>query len=92
WLAMSPRILLLNDPTKGVDVETRANFYQIVQDLAQKGASVLFYSTDTDELVANCDRVLILFEGKITQEICGEELCKERLLEASLRGGDIAEN
>ncbi len=92
WLAMSPRILLLNDPTKGVDVETRANFYQIVQGLTQKGTSVLFYSTDTDELVANCDRVLIMFEDKITQEICGEELCKERLLEASLRGGDIAEN
>ena len=58
WLAMSPRILLLNDPTKGVDVETRMHFYKIVRGLAQNGTSVLFYSTDTDELVANCDRVL----------------------------------
>ncbi|HQE25917.1 MAG TPA: ATP-binding cassette domain-containing protein, partial [Candidatus Atribacteria bacterium] len=92
WLAMSPRILLLNDPTKGVDVETRMHFYKIVRGLAQNGTSVLFYSTDTDELVANCDRVLVMFEGRITEEIRGEELGKERLLEASLRGGGGAEN
>jgi len=91
WLAMSPRILLLNDPTKGVDVETRMHFYQIVRGLTQKGTSVLFYSTDTDELVTNCGRVLIMFEGRVTEEICGEGLCKERLLEASLKGGDVVE-
>jgi len=92
WLAMSPRVLLLNDPTKGVDVETRMHFYQIVRGLTRKGTSVIFYSTDTDELVANCDRVLIMFEGQVTEEICGEEVCKERLLEASLKGGGVAEN
>jgi len=89
---MSPRVLLLNDPTKGVDVETRMHFYQIVRGLTRKGTSVIFYSTDTDELVANCDRVLIMFEGQVTEEICGEEVCKERLLEASLKGGGVAEN
>ncbi len=85
WLSLSPKILLLNDPTKGVDVETRRNLYKIIADLSNQGVSVLLYASDNEELIANCDRVLIVFEGQIVEEICGDDICEENLIACSLR-------
>ncbi|NPV53438.1 MAG: sugar ABC transporter ATP-binding protein [Firmicutes bacterium] len=85
WLSLFPRVLLLNDPTKGVDVETRRNLYRIIADLANQGVSVLLYASDNEELILNCDRVLTVFEGQIVDEICGDGLCEERLVASSLR-------
>jgi len=85
WLSLSPRILLLNDPTKGVDIETRKNLYKIIADLSNQGVSVLLYASDNEELIANCDRVLIVFEGQIVEEICGDRICEENLIASSLR-------
>ncbi|NLJ48253.1 MAG: sugar ABC transporter ATP-binding protein [Candidatus Atribacteria bacterium] len=85
WLSLSPKILLLNDPTKGVDIETRRNLYKIIADLSNQGVSVLLYASDNEELIANCDRVLIVFEGQIVEEICGDGICEENLIACSLR-------
>jgi len=85
WLSLSPKILLLNDPTKGVDVETRRTFYKIISDLTQKGTSVFLYASDNEELISNCDRVFIIFEGSIVDEICGESICEERIVASSFR-------
>src|SRR6201999_3418446 len=63
WLMNSPRIILLNDPTRGIDVGTKQEIYQLLRDLAAKGAAILLYSTDYDELIGCCDRVLVLYEG-----------------------------
>ena len=60
WLMMGPRILLLNDPTRGIDVGTKQEMYQLLRKLAEAGAAILFYSTDYDELVGCCDRVLVM--------------------------------
>ena len=84
WLALSPNVLLLNDPTKGVDVGTRQNIYEIISGLAEKGTSVLLYASDNEELIDNCDRVLIVFEGRIVKEIHGDDINEERLVVASL--------
>lgn len=84
WLALSPNVLLLNDPTKGVDVGTRQNIYEIISGLAEKGTSVLLYASDNEELIDNCDRVLIVFEGRIVKEIRGDDINEERLVVASL--------
>ena len=84
WLALSPDILLLNDPTKGVDVGTRQNLYKIISQLAEKGTSVVLYASDTEELIDNCDRVLIMFEGRIVKEIGAEDLSEEKLVVSSL--------
>jgi ribose transport system ATP-binding protein len=84
WLALSPSTLLLNDPTKGVDVGTRQNIYEIISRLAEQGTSVLLYASDNEELIDNCDRVLIVFEGKIVKEIQGDDINDERLVVASL--------
>jgi len=84
WISLSPNILLLNDPTKGVDVETRSNLYTIISNLAATGTSILLYASDNEEFISNCDRVLIVFEGKIVDEISGEDICEERIVASSL--------
>jgi ribose transport system ATP-binding protein len=93
WLAMDTKVLLLNDPTKGVDVGTRENIYAILSKLTRQGTSILMYASDTDELIENCDRVLIVFEGRIIKEIVGNEITEENLLVSSLnveRSGEKA--
>ena len=84
WLALSPDILLLNDPTKGVDVGTRQNLYTIISQLAEKGTSVVLYASDNEELIDNCDRVLIVFEGRMVKEIGADDLNEEKLVVSSL--------
>jgi len=84
WLALSPDVLLLNDPTKGVDVGTRQNLYTIISQLAEKGTSVVLYASDNEELIDNCDRVLIVFEGRIVKEIGADDLNEEKLVVSSL--------
>ena len=59
----APRIILLNDPTRGIDVGTKQELYQLLRRLADAGAAILFYSTDYDELIGCCDRVLVLYDG-----------------------------
>ena len=71
WLMMAPRILLLNDPTRGIDVGTKQEIYALLRELADAGAAILFYSTDYDELVGCCDRVLVMYDGAIRRELVG---------------------
>jgi ribose transport system ATP-binding protein len=84
WLSLSPDVLLLNDPTKGVDVGTRQSIYDIIAELTAKGTSVLVYASDNEELIENCDRILIVFEGRIVKEMAGDEISEERIVVSSL--------
>jgi ribose transport system ATP-binding protein len=83
-MSTSPRVLLMYDPTRGVDVGTKTEIFHLVRDLARDGHGVLLYSTTTDELVHVCDRVLVMYDGKITAELDGERLTKENIVRASL--------
>lgn len=84
WLMRQPNLLLLDDPTKGVDVGTKGEFYALLTQLSQEGKTILFYSSDDEELIGLCDRVLVLHDGTIQTELCGENLNKENLIAASL--------
>jgi ribose transport system ATP-binding protein len=84
WLMRQPALLLLDDPTKGVDVGTKAEFYALLTKLCEEGKTILFYSSDDEELIGLCDRVLVLHDGKIHTELAGETLNKENLIAASL--------
>lgn len=84
WLLRSPRVLLLDDPTKGIDVMAKAEFYRLLAELRDRGLGVLFYSSDDDELANLCDRVLVMFEGVIVRELAGAELSQAALVRASL--------
>jgi ribose transport system ATP-binding protein len=84
WLLRDPDCYLLDDPTKGVDVNTKAEFYALLTDLSRQGKSILFYSSDDDELIGLCDRVIVLHDGKIRAELNGASLTKENLIAASM--------
>ena len=90
WLMMAPRILLLNDPTRGIDVGTKQEIYQLLRELVDAGAAILFYSTDYDELVGCCDRVLVMYDGAIKRELVGAEITERALISSALNIGPDA--
>ena len=84
WLMTQPRIVLLNDPTRGIDVGTKQELYRLMRELADQGAAILFYSTDYDELIGCCDRVAIMYDGRIVRELEGDELTETNIITSSL--------
>jgi ribose transport system ATP-binding protein len=84
WLLNQPRIILLNDPTRGIDVGTKQELYQLLRRLADEGAAILFYSTDYDELIGCCDRVLVMVDGAIKRELAGAEITEHALISSAL--------
>lgn len=84
WLMTEPRIILLNDPTRGVDVGTKQELYQTLRQLADQGAVILFYSTDYDELIGCCDRVLVLYGGRVVRSLEGREITERNLVTSAL--------
>ncbi len=84
WLQRSPSILLLNDPTKGVDVGAKGEFYNLIHNLQKQGTSIILYSSDDEELVNLCERVLVMSSGEIHSELISDNLNLPRLVAASL--------
>jgi len=84
WLMNEPRIILLNDPTRGIDVGTKQEIYQLLRRLAEQGAAILFYSTDYDELIGCCDRVLVMYDGAVKRELVGAEITEHALISSAL--------
>jgi simple sugar transport system ATP-binding protein len=82
WLAQEPKILILNGPSVGVDVGSKADIHQIISEFAETGMATLLISDDLSELVSCCNRVLVMNRGKIAQEIDGAHLSETRLAQA----------
>jgi ribose transport system ATP-binding protein len=85
WLLTEPRVVLMDDPTKGIDVAAKEELYDSMRSLTDQGVSILFHSTDNLELVDYCTRVLVLFEGRAVATLEGDDLTEDRLLSASMR-------
>ncbi len=84
WLVNDPDIILLNDPTRGIDVGTKQEIYRLMRDLADEGKAILFYSSDYAELIGCCDRVSVLYGGRVVSEQQGDAITEESLVAASL--------
>ncbi len=84
WLMVTPRIILLNDPTRGIDVGTKQEMYQLLRKLADSGAAIVFYSTDYDELIGCCDRVLVFYDGAVRRVLAGAEITERSLISSAL--------
>jgi ribose transport system ATP-binding protein len=84
WLLRNPRVLLLDDPTKGVDIATKAEFYRLLTRLCDDGTTVILYSSDDEELIGLSDRVLVMHDGRIGSELTGALLTAANLVAASL--------
>jgi ribose transport system ATP-binding protein len=80
WLLHKCRVLLLDEPTRGVDIATKAEIYRIISDLAQAGLGVLVVSSELEELAQICTRVLVMREGEIVAEVAGKDATERELL------------
>ena len=81
WLAMNPRVLLLDEPTRGVDIGAKEEIYTLMNQLASQGMAVLFVSSDLEEIRGISDRVLVMHEGQMTGELSRDELSEEAIMQ-----------
>lgn len=86
WLFAESRVLLLFDPTRGIDVGTKNEIYALMREFAAAGGSILFHSTETAELDHLCDRVIVLYRGKAAARLEGEAITEDAILRAMLGG------
>jgi ribose transport system ATP-binding protein len=90
-MAAGPKVFLLDDPTRGVDIGAKLEIYQHVRRLAEGGCAVLFYSSELAEYEYVCHRALIMRRGRITDELVGEHITEHRLLHGiNIDGVDAA--
>jgi ribose transport system ATP-binding protein len=87
WLETHPQIFILDEPTRGIDVGAKADFYKIIQGLAEEGAGVIFISSELQEIVSVCHRVLVLRHGSFCSEFTGEQISGANILLA-MTGGE----
>lgn len=92
WLLAACNNMLMYDPTRGVDVGTKFEIYNLIRDMTTEGNSVLIYSSELPELVNLCDRVLALYDGKVVNEFHGNEITEEALLSAIMGINQIKKN
>ena len=84
WLLAESRVLLLFDPTRGIDISTKNELYRLIRAYADAGGAVLLHSTEIPELVYLADRVLVFYAGRIAAEIPADRLSEEEILRAAL--------
>jgi len=81
WLAMNPRLLLLDEPTRGIDVGSKQEIYKLMEQLAASGVAILFVSSEMEEVLGMADRALVMHEGAITGELGREQLSEEAVMQ-----------
>jgi ribose transport system ATP-binding protein len=89
WLAMSPKVLLLDEPTRGIDVGAKAEVQALIDELAAEGLAIVLVSSEVEEVVEGSGRVIVLRDGTIETELTGESVTEDRLLEAL--AGDVGD-
>jgi ABC-type sugar transport system ATPase subunit len=90
WLVRAPEILILDEPTRGVDIGARSEIHKLVRDFADKGMAVLVVSSEPEELPDLCDRVLVMAEGRVVRELDGAALSRNAIIEASYAGANAS--
>jgi rhamnose transport system ATP-binding protein len=83
WLATEPKVLILDEPTRGIDVGTKAEVHRLMSELAGRGLAVLMISSELPEVLGMADRVLVMHEGRLTGELTREEADEERVIRAA---------
>jgi ribose transport system ATP-binding protein len=86
WFQMEPKLILLDEPTQGVDIGARQNVFRHIAEAAKAGAAVLCASSDYEQLAAICSRVLIFAAGRVVATLEGAEISKEAIAERNLAG------
>ena len=80
WLEIAPSVILLDDPTRGVDVGAKREIYALIRQMSADGRIVLFSSTELPELIGLCDRILVVYRGRLAGELAGAAIDNHTLL------------
>lgn len=86
WILTNPKVLFMDEPTRGIDVGAKEDVFKIMDDLAKQGLGVVFVGSDLKEIISVCDRILVMSNGKITGEFANEEINEQNLVKASAAG------
>jgi len=86
WLATEPKVLLLDEPTRGIDVNAKREIYAFIDELARNGLGLVVVSSELPEVIALADRVMVMCEGRKTAEFARADATPERVLLAALPG------
>jgi rhamnose transport system ATP-binding protein len=89
WLAAGPRVLILDEPTRGIDVGAKVEVHRIISELAASGLAIVLISSDLPEVLAMADRVVVMHEGRVTAELSREQASEERVMFAAT--GQVAD-
>ncbi len=92
WLARKPQVVVLDEPTRGIDVGARSSIYALIRQMAASGCIVLLHSNELSELTGLCDRILALHQGRLDGEIAGDDMDVGRLLKLITAGKPADEN
>ncbi|UVC07199.1 sugar ABC transporter ATP-binding protein [Rhizobium sp. TH2] len=88
WLFTNPEVLILDEPTRGIDVGAKYEIYTIINQLAAEGKGILMISSEMPELLGTCDRIYVMNEGRIVAELSKEEASQETIMRAIMRSGE----
>ncbi len=88
WLLKEPKMLIMDEPTRGVDVGAKYEIYSLILDLAKKGSGVLCISSEMEELMGICDRIIVMANGVFTGELTKDQFDQKLIMEYALQGGD----
>ncbi len=91
WLKTNPRILLLDDPTRGIDVGAKAELYQVIDKLCRQGLAIILTSSELPELITLSDRILVLCEGRLSGELQRSEFSEHRIMELATSSIDVCQ-
>ncbi|HEX7629401.1 MAG TPA: ATP-binding cassette domain-containing protein, partial [Candidatus Methylomirabilis sp.] len=86
WLVRDPRLIILDEPTRGIDVGAKAEIYRIMRQLADAGAAILMISSELPEILGMADRILVMHEGRLTAELDGATATEEAVMAAATGG------
>ena len=88
WMCMNPKLIILDEPTRGIDVGAKAEIEQLIQELAQSGIAVLMISSEIAELERNCDRIAVMREGRVVQQLKGDDISQSNIMHAIASGSE----
>jgi rhamnose transport system ATP-binding protein len=88
WLATQPKLLIVDEPTRGIDVGSKAEVHRLISELAVSGVAVLMISSELPEVLGMADRVLVVREGRITAELPRSEATAERVMYAATHANE----
>jgi ribose transport system ATP-binding protein len=80
WLAMNPKLLMLDEPTRGIDIGAKREIYKLMENLAGQGMAILFVSSEMEEVLGMADRAYVMHEGKISGELSRDQLSEESIM------------